>query len=103
MIGFSLGDFRGDTALNKFSQIKLVAKLFVEGAHVFFRSVHCKAEMSQRLYRSLSKSDIKAVLINHRGNGLGISAVCNSLVGKFANLSTQSVIVKLIGRLGNGH
>lgn len=103
MIGLALRDLGDDTALNKFSQIKLVAKLFVEGAHVFFRSVHRKTDMAQRLNRSLSKSDIKAVLINHRGNSLGVGPVRNSLVGKFANLSTQPVIVKIIGRLGNGH
>lgn len=103
MTGLSLSDFRDDTALDKFSQIKLVAELFVEGAHVFFRSIHRKTDMAQGLDGPLSKSDVKAVLINHRGNGFGISSVRNGFVGKFANLSTQPVIIKIIGGSAYGH
>lgn len=103
MTDFSLRDLGDNTALDKFSEIKLVAEPFVKSAHVLFRSVHRKTDMAQRLNRSLSKSNIKAVLINHRSNSLGVSSVRNGLVGKFANLSTQPVIVKIIGRLGNGH
>ena len=85
VIGFALRDLGDDTALNKFSQIKLVAKLFVEGAHVFFRSVHSKTDMAQRLDRSLGESDVKAVLINHRGNSLGVGP---SAIAWLASLRT---------------
>ena len=103
MTGISLRGFRDDASLNEFCKIKLVAELGVESAHIFFRSIHRKTDMAQGLNRPLGKSDIEAVLINHRGNGFGIGTVRNGLVGQSTHLGTEPVIVKFIGRFGNGH
>ena len=103
MTGISLRGFRDDASLNEFCKIKLVAELGVESAHIFFRSVHRKTDMAQRLNGALSKGHIKAVLINHRSNRFGIGTVRNGLVSQSTHLGTEPVIVKFIGRFGNGH